>query len=128
MGRLHDQQRHEKALRHKKILQAIARGLRTSSQIYDALSTSASTTIKDLAEMRTGRNKQIWICDWVGGEYGGSPAPVYDIGNFPDVPKPERRKIRRRGTVAVAEEKPVVLCSLACANDPWLAWIPRRAA
>lgn len=127
------QERHQRELeqRRRDILDSIAQtGEKTARQIADDLCISPSTAIKHVAQMRKDRLKFIFIVRWLRGESGGGFAPVYAIGNRPDVPKPKmggkvidsETQMERERQRKLKQIKPPLAI-----NDPMLAWLmPNR--
>lgn len=122
-------------LRIGRILTALAQPM-TTNQLRLAVPMARATAIIFLAHLRAER--RVYVSGWLAG--GGRHAPIYALGNKPDVPEPPRitRKTKYQRERTRLQADPFKMAGFRArrntrehprqaARDPLLSWIPTKA-
>lgn len=150
MSRIHEILRAEGARTRQIILSAISKKEKSAPEICQEIGVCRTTVQSHLKLLRKLGKRQVWIARWEYSHRGSYPTAFYACGNQADAPKPERPKKKPRtkklmvrpiereveatkmnveGLMERAQEKKVAQIKPPPAvNDPFLAWILRRAA
>lgn len=101
----------------------------TMKELAARLGVSAKTGYEALDGLRSGPQRCVYCCDWQRNTgIGGAGAPVFALGNLPDVPRPQarpedevarqsRERVRNRRKEQLREEEALISSAAAAQRD-----------